>query len=106
MAEIVAANLMNIRENLDNVIPAWYLYNGMGSLTDEQKIEFMREEASYAHHPAMERPWKNYYSIKKQRSITGRPFIDFEAEAPDGTKHHLSEYAAHGQYVLIDFWAS
>ena len=106
MAEIVAANLMNIRENLDNVIPAWYLYNGMGSLTDEQKNEFMREEAPYAHHPAMERPWKNYYSIKKQRSITGRPFIDFEAEAPDGTKHHLSEYAAHGQYVLIDFWAS
>ena len=106
MAEIVAANLMNIRENLDNVIPAWYLYNGMGSLTDEQKNEFMREEAPYAHHPAMERPWKKYYSIKKQRSITGRPFIDFEAEAPDGTKHHLSEYAAHGQYVLIDFWAS
>ena len=106
MGEIVAANLMNIRENLDNVIPAWYLYNGMGSLTDEQKIEFMREEAPYAHHPAMERPWKKYYSIKRQRSITGRPFLDFEAEAPDGTKHHLSEYAAHGQYVLIDFWAS
>ena len=106
MAEIVAANLMNIRENLDNVIPAWYLYNGMGSLTDEQKIEFMREEAPYAHHPAMERPWKKYYSIKKQRAITGKTFIDFEAEAPDGTKHHLSEYAGHGQYVLIDFWAS
>ena len=106
MAEIVAANLMNIRENLDNVIPAYYLYTGMGSLTDEQMNEFMREDAPYAHHPAMERPWKQYYSIKKQRAITGKTFIDFEAEAPDGTKHRLSEYAGHGQYVLIDFWAS
>ena len=106
MAELETANLMNIRENLGNIIPAWYLYTGMGSLTDEQMNEFMREDAPYAHHPAMERPWKRYYSIKKQRAITGKTFIDFEAEAPDGTKHHLSEYAGHGQYVLIDFWAS
>ena len=106
MAELETANLKNIRENLGNIIPAWYLYTGMGSLTDDQMNEFMREDAPYAHHPAMERPWKKYYSIKKQRAITGKTFIDFEAEAPDGTKHHLSEYAGHGQYVLIDFWAS
>ncbi len=106
MTELETTNLKNIRENLGNVIPAWYLYTGMGSLTDEQMNEFMREDAPYAHHPAMERPWKKYYSIKKQRAITGKTFIDFEAEAPDGTKHHLSEYAGHGQYVLIDFWAS
>ena len=106
IAELETANLMNIRENLGNVIPAWYLYTGMGSLTDEQMNEFMQEDAPYAHHPAMERPWKKYYSIKKQRAITGKTFIDFEAEALDGTKHHLSEYAGHGQYVLIDFWAS
>ena len=106
MTELETTNLKNIRENLGNVIPAWYLYTGMGSLTDEQMNEFMREDAPYAHHPAMERPWKQYYSIKKQRAITAKRFIDFEAEAPDGTKHRLSEYAGHGQYVLIDFWAS
>ena len=106
MAKLETANLKNIRENLGNIIPAWYLYTGMGSLTDDQMNEFMREDAPYAHHPAMERPWKKYYSIKKQRAITGKTFIDFESEAPDGTKHHLSEYAGHGQYVLIDFWAS
>ena len=78
----------------------------MGSLTNEQMNEFMREDAPYAHHPAMERPWKKYYSMQKQHAITGKPFIDFEAEAPDGTKHRLSEYAGHSQYVLIDFWAS
>ena len=39
-------------------------------------------------------------------NTTGKPAPDFEAEAPDGTMHHLSEYTGHGQYVLIDFWAS
>ena len=106
IAELETANLKNIRENLGNIIPAWYCYTGMGSLTNEQMNEFMREDAPYAHHPAMERPWKKYYSMQKQRAITGKPFIDFEAEAPDGTKHRLSEYAGHSQYVLIDFWAS
>ncbi|WP_052342045.1 peroxiredoxin family protein [Xylanibacter brevis] len=106
ITELETTNLKNIRENLGNIIPAYYLYTGMGSLTDEQMNEFMREDAPYAHHPAMERPWKQYYSIKKQRAITAKRFIDFEAEAPDGTKHRLSEYAGHGQYVLIDFWAS
>ena len=106
IAELETANLKNIRENLGNIIPAWYCYTGMGSLTNEQMNEFMREDAPYAHHPAMERPWKKYYSMQKQRAITGKPFIDFEAEAPDGSKHRLSEYAGHSRYVLIDFWAS
>ena len=106
MADLVAANRQNIRENRDNIIPAWYLYTGMGSLTLEQMNEFMREDAAYAHHPAMERPWKKYWGILQQRNITGKPAPDFEAEAPDGTMHRLSEYTGHGQYVLIDFWAS
>ena len=106
MADLVAMNIQNIRENRGNVIPAWYLYTGMGSLTLDQMNEFMREEAAYAHHPAMERPWKVYWGMLQQMSITGKPAPDFEAEAPDGTMHRLSEYTGHGQYVLIDFWAS
>lgn len=106
MAELERTNLQNIRENISNIIPAWYLFTGMGSLTHEQMNEFMREDAPYAHHPAMERPWKVYYSTQKQRNITSKTYIDFEAEAPDGTMHHLSEFAGHDQYVLIDFWAS
>ena len=96
----------NIRENKDNIIPAWYLYTNFHYLTLEQMHEFFHKDAPYAHHPAMERPWKHYYRLLHQRDITGKPFIDFEAEVPDGTKHRLSEYAGRGQYVLIDFWAS
>ena len=106
MDELKCTNLQNIRENLDNVIPVWYLFTGMGSQIVEQMNEFMLEDATYAHHPAMERPWKIYYSNRKQHDITNKKYIDFEAEAPDGTIHHLSEYVGHGQYVLIDFWAS
>ena len=106
MADLVAMNIQNIRENRDNVIPAWYLYTGMGSLTLDQMNEFMREEAAYAHHPAMERPWKKYWGMLQQMNITGKTAPDFEAEAPDGTMHRLSEYTGHGQYVLIDFWTS
>ena len=106
MANLVATNRQNIRENSDNIIPAWYLYTGMGSLTLEQMNEFMREDAAYAHHPAMERPWKKYWGIIQQRNLTGKTAPDFEAEAPDGMMHRLSEYTGNGQYILIDLWAS
>ena len=96
----------NIRENKDNIIPAYYLFVHHSELSYEQKREFMSEDAPYAHHPAMERPWKAYWGMLLQMNITGKPAPDFEAEAPDGTMHHLSEYAGRGQYVLIDFWAS
>ena len=93
-----------IRENKDNIIPAWYLFTDFSNLNHEQMVEFMHEDAPYAHHPAMERSWKAYWGMLKQMDITGKPAPEFEAEAPDGTTHHLSEYM--GQYVLIDFWAS
>lgn len=96
----------NIRENKDNIIPAYYLFVHHSELSYEQKREFMSEDAPYAHHPAMERPWKAYWGMLQQMNITGKSAPDFEAEALDGTMHHLSEYAGRGQYVLIDFWAS
>ena len=96
----------NIRENKDNIIPAYYLYVHHSNLNYEQRREFMREDAPYAHHPAMERPWKVYWGMLQQMNITSKSAPDFEAEAPDGTMHRLSEYAGRGQYVLIDFWAS
>ena len=58
----------------------------------------MREDTPYAHHPAMRRPWQQYWGEQRQREVVSKPFLDFEAEAPDGTKHHLSDYAGRGQY--------
>ena len=106
MGDRAALVRKNIRENKDNIIPAWYLYTDYDKMTLDELREFVCEDAPYANHPAMERPWKSYWGRLQQSNITGKPFIDFEAEASDGTKHRLSEYAGHGQYVLIDFWAS
>ena len=46
------------------------------------------------------------FKPKPHLTVIGKPFIDFEAELPDSTVHHFSEYAGKGQYVLMDFWAS
>ena len=95
----------NIRENMNNIIPAYYLYSDYPAFTLEEMQEFIREDAPYARHPAMEWPWRAYLAKLKQKDITGKPFIDFEAEAPDSTIHRLSEFVGPGQYVLLDLWA-
>ena len=106
IADLEADLRQTIRHNLDNIIPAYYLHVRYDKLSQAEKDEFMREDAPYSHHPAMERPWQRYWGEQTQRAATGQPFRDFEAETPDGTKHRLSEYADGQQYLLLDFWAS
>lgn len=106
MADMQALGRQILRSNLDNIIPAYYLFVHYGSLTREEKDEFMREDAPYAHHPAMERPWQRYWGEQQQRAAADRPYRDFEAESPDGTRHRLAEYADGKHHLLLDFWAS
>lgn len=95
-----------VRDNQDNVIPAWYLFVNHNNLSYEEMQEFIRDDAPYARHPAMESPWRSYWQQTKQMRLTGNHAPDFEAIAPDGTRHKLSEYLGKKQYVLIDFWTS
>ena len=105
-ADFFACVRQIIRRNKDNIIPAYYIHTQYGGFNKLETDEFMREDTPYAHHPAMRRPWQQYWGEQRQREVVSKPFLDFEAEAPEGTKHHLSDYAGRGQYVLIDFWAS
>ena len=41
------------------------------------------------------------FEPKPQLTVIGKPFVDFEAELPDSTVHHFSEYAGKGLYVLL-----
>lgn len=43
--------------------------------------------------------------MKLQPSDVGDMFLDFAVEY-DGKTTHFSDYVGHGQYVLVDFWAS
>lgn len=106
MADMNACGRQNIRRNLDNVIPAYYLHVHYGALTPSEKQEFMREDAPYARHPAMQRPWQRYQGEEQQRTMTGVPFRDFTATDSLGQTHRLADYIDGQHYVLLDFWAS
>ena len=43
---------------------------------------------------------------KQHETGNGSMFKDFEAEQPDGTVMHFSDFVGRGKYVLVDFWAS
>ena len=94
----------NIRENMNNIIPAYYLYSDYPSFTLEEMQEFIREDAPYARHPAMEWPWRAYLAKLKQKDITGKPFIDFEAEAPDVRSARLMGIASWSLYSILRFY--
>lgn len=95
-----------LRENPDNLIPAWYLYVHTYDLSYAELQEFLRPEAPYAYHPAMERLWRVYREKTQQLRLTNQTAPDFTATAPDGSQRRLSDYLGKGHYVLLDFWAS
>ena len=41
-----------------------------------------------------------------RKTMVGMPFVDFEAQTPEGTQGRLSDYVGKGKYVIVDFSAS
>lgn len=103
---IKAIACQSIRENQDNVIPAWYFYLWSDKMKKAELDELLHKDAPYSQHPAMQRTWMYYWSLLQREAVEGQPFRDFTATDSLGTEHKLSDYAAHGQYILLDFWAS
>ena len=106
MAEMNALIRQNIRENQDNVIPAWYFFTTGIGMKKWELDELLRKDAPYSRHSAMQRTWEYYWSLEQRETNAGQAFHDFTATDSLGAEHKLSDYAAHGQYVLLDFWAS
>ena len=93
-----------INDNLDNIIPAYYLHVTYGDMTYDELSKYLKEDRAYAHHTAMEKVWKYYWGLEK-RAI-GLQYHDLELPDTTGISHRLSEYVGKGHYVLLDFWAS
>lgn len=57
---------------------------------------------------ASSRRVNRYVEAAKLRKATapGSHFVDFSAKQPDGSTASLSQYAGHGKWTLVDFWAS
>ena len=104
--ELTAYCKQVIKENQDNVIPAFVIPNVMYDYSFEELKEITDSKYVYANHPMMA-PLKRYIvEEEKKQAIIGKQFIDLEENDVDGKAHKLSEYVGKGNYVLIDFWAS
>lgn len=95
-----------IKENRDNMIPVYILslLGQYGELTPDQLTECMNEDYVYTHHPDMKTVWLFYWAMQKR--LPGQKYHDIELADTEGIMHNLSEYVGHGNYVLLDFWAS
>ena len=106
MEDIKTIACQSIRENQDNIIPAWYFYIWSDKMKKAELDELLRKDAPYSQHPAMQRTWMYYWALLQREAIKGQAFHDFTATDRLGAEHRLSDYTAHGQYTLLDFWAS
>ncbi len=68
-------------DSLLNVLPAMY----SNSVTVANRVKFLTQ---------------------LELTAEGNKFVDFMLTAEDGTEQKLSDYVGHGEYVLVDFWAS
>lgn len=96
----------SVIDNLDNMIPVYTLSIGgqYCMMPYERLTECMKEQYAFTSHPEMEHVWKYYWEIQKR--LPGQKYHDLELKDPEGNLHKLSEYVGHGNYVLLDFWAS
>lgn len=97
-----ALQLKMMEENLDNMIPVWYLATNYFAMSSEELAPFMQRNRAYAEHIALQPVWQHYEGLKK-RTI-GQQFTDAEAADTAGVSHRLSEYIGQGKYVILCFW--
>lgn len=93
-----------VKENRDNIIPAFFARSLMYELEFDELKEFCAEGTGYYNHPNMAAPKQLYAGLKKR--APGSKFSDIEENDLQGKAHKLSEYVGKGNYVLVDFWAS
>lgn len=102
--EVFGSILQVIKENRDNVIPAFFAKDIMYQLEFDELKELCDENTGYYNHPNMAAPKALFAGMIKR--APGSKFTDLEEADLDGKLHKLSEYVGNGKYVLIDFWAS
>lgn len=102
--EVFGYILQVVKENRENVIPAFFVKDIMYQLELDELKQLCDENTGYYNHPNMEAPKKLLAGMLKR--APGSKFTDIEEADLDGKLHKLSEYVGKGNYVLIDFWAS
>lgn len=91
-------------QNTSYLFPAIYLRE-IGHEVDRERILALADRhPAFLDQPILDRLKQAMEGWRKQ--AVGTPFTDLEMADSTGTMHKLSEYVGHGNYVLVDFWAS
>ena len=93
-----------IRENKNNDIPVSYIVKFKDMLGYDGLVEALDPKAAYYNHPDLQKAKQQlaYYDKRKP----GTKFHELTMNDPSGQEVKLSQWVGHGQYVLVDFWAS
>ena len=91
-------------DNSDNVLSVLALSRLYSVLSFDELNTLFTGTSFVATHPSSIMAKMHWESLKKR--APGSKFTDLEEPDADGNMHKLSEYVGHGNYVLIDFWAS
>lgn len=93
-----------IKENRNNVIPAFFAKEVMYEMDINELKDFCAEGTGYYNNPRMDAPKKLLSGMLKR--APGTKYTDIEENDLQGQPHKLSEWVGKGNYVMIDFWAS
>lgn len=95
--------LQNTKTNIKNPLGLYYIVS-FGANWLSTDLEVLARD-----YPDITKYQKVNEQLFRQRNLKatqpGKKFTDFEVSY-DGTSHKLSELVGHGDYVLVDFWAS
>ena len=93
-----------IRDNKDNLIPAWYIAENYATMTLNELEQSLTGSHPYDSLVALQPARAHYEGLLKRRP--GTMFHDVVCIDTAGVSHKLSEYIGHGDYVVLYFWSS
>lgn len=98
--------LKKIQDNKDNCVPAFWISANAEAIGYEKLKELLNSGDFYTTQPLAAYAQRTLQAMEEEHRLIGSPLKDFKQPDADGTKHSIKEYVGHGNYVLIDFWAS
>jgi thiol-disulfide isomerase/thioredoxin len=90
--------------NLTARFPALFLMPMVSQMDHAEVISYADRQAAFMQVNLMTRVQSLMEGWRRQ--TVGTEVTDLEMADTTGVMHHLTEYVGHGNYVLVDFWAS
>ena len=106
LQDVLAYIRKTVEENNDNCVPAYVVTMNCEIIPFDELIAYRRSGAAYVKHPFFKNALQYMERQAENLALIGHPYKDANLKTGRGTTAKLSEYIGHGNYVLVDFWAS